>query len=175
MNLGDAQKTKRVRNYIFNHLKAVTKWHNEHPGQATVPRGINPRTGERLRPVDLDIIADGAQPRAYHDSIMAQLRRELTEEQVEQVLDKYTIGKVAFTLKGYHDIVPEMTAVEDSVCLSYLKEAREAAIDYKSMKEISEIFGIAKDKCELYFNTHGRNWRQMYADYVKKRRAEKNK
>jgi hypothetical protein len=128
-----------------------------------------------LRPVDLDIIADGAQPRAYHDSIMAQLRRELTEEQVEQVLDKYTIGKVAFTLKGYHDIVPEMTAEEDSVCLAYLKEAREAAIDYKSMKEISEIFGIAKDKCELYFNTHGRNWKQMYSDYVKKRRAKKNK
>ncbi len=175
LNLGDAQKTKRVRNYICNHLKAVTKWHNDHPGQTTVPHGINPRTGERLRPVDLDIIADGAQPRAYHDSIMAQLRRELTEEQVEQVLDKYTIGKVAFTLKGYHDIVPEMTAEEDSVCLAYLKEAREAAIDYKSMKEISEIFGIAKDKCELYFNTHGRNWKQMYSDYVKKRRAEKNK
>jgi len=175
LNLDDSDKALRVETYIYNHLTAVTKWHNEHPGQTTVPHGINPRTGERLRAVDLDIIADGAQPRAYHDSIMAQLRRELTDEQVEQILDKYTIGKVQFTLKGYHEIVPEMTAEEDSVCLSYLKEAREMAIDYKSMKEISEIFGMAKDKCELYFNTHGRNWKQMYSDYVKRRKAEKQK
>jgi len=175
LGLIDEAKVSRVRTYIYNHLSSVTKWHNEHPGNTTVPHGVNPRTGERLRAVDLDIIADGAQPRAYHDSIMAQLHRELTDEQVEQILDKYTIGKVQFTLKGYHDIVPEMTAVEDSVCLAYLKEAREMAIDYKSMKEISEIFGMAKDKCELYFNTHGRNWKQMYSDYVKRRKAEKQK
>lgn len=175
LGLEDAAKTDRVEAAILEHLRAVTKWHNEHPGSTTVPQGINPRTGERLRTVDLDIIADGAQPRAYHDSIMARLHRELTDEQVEQILDKYTVGKVAFTLKGYHEIVPEMTEEEERVCLDYLKEAREMAIDYKSMKEISEIFGIAKDKCELYFNTHGRNWRQMYGDYVRRRKAEKNK
>ena len=174
LGLEDEAKAARIHHYIYSHLKQVTEWHNAHPGKTTVPQGINPRTGERLRQVDRDIIADAAQPRAYHDSIMTQLRRELTEEQVGQILDKYTIGKVQFTLKGYHEIVPEMTALEDSVCLSYLREAREMAIDYKSMKEISEIFGMAKDKCELYFNTHGRNWRQMYGDYVKRRKAQKN-
>jgi len=173
LNLDDVEKTARVRTYIYNHLMAVTQWHNSHPGATSVPHGINPRTGERLRPVDLDIIADGAQPRSYHDSIMAQLRRELTDEQVEQILDRYTIGKVQFTLKGYHEIVPNMTAEEEQVCLGYLKEAREMAIDYKSMKEISEIFGMAKDKCELYFNTHGRDWKQMYRDYVKRRKTMK--
>ena len=175
LQLPDAERAARVEQAIAEHLHAITAWHNAHLGSTTVPRGINPRTGERLRAVDLDIIADGAQPRAYHDSLMARLRRDLTDEQVEQVLDQYTIGKVAFTLKGYHAIVPDMTAVEDSVCLQYLKEAREMAIDYKSMKEISEIFGIAKDKCELYFNTHGRNWKQMYRDYVRKVQEEKKK
>ena len=175
LNLTDEDKASRVRTFIYNHLCAVTQWHNTHPGQTTVPRGINPRTGERLRMVDLDIIADGAQPRSIHDSIMTQLHRELSDEQVEQILDKYTVGKVAFTLKGYHEIVPQMTAVEDSVCTAYLKEAREMSIDYKSMKEISEIFGIAKDKCELYFNTHGRDWHQMYKEYVTRQRKEKNK
>jgi nitroimidazol reductase NimA-like FMN-containing flavoprotein (pyridoxamine 5'-phosphate oxidase superfamily) len=37
---------------------------------------------------------------------MAGLRKDLTEEQVEAILDKYTIGKVAFTMKGYKAIVP---------------------------------------------------------------------
>lgn len=175
LGLEDSEKADRVEAAIREHLQQVTAWHNSHPGATTVPHGINPRTGEKLRAVDLDIIADAAQPRAYHDSVMARLHRELTDEQVEQILDKYTVGKVAFTLKGYHEIVPGMTAEEDSVCLAYLKEAREMSIDYKSMKEISEIFGMAKDKCELYFNTHGRNWKQMYSDYVKRRKAEKAK
>ena len=47
------------------------------------------------------------------------------------------------------------------------------AIDYKSMKEISEIFGMYKDKCEDYFNTHGRNWREMYREFHNKRKKKK--
>lgn len=174
LNLSDTKKADRVQIAIYNHLYAITDWHNNHPG-SSVPAGINPRTGERLRNIDRQIIADSAQPREYHDSLMNTLRSELTEEQVEQILDKYTVGKVAFTMKAYREIVPNMTPEEDAYCLNALKEARENAIDFKSMKEISEIFGIAKDKCELYFNTHGRNWRQMYSDYVKQIRAKKEK
>jgi hypothetical protein len=173
LHLNDAAKTLRVRNLIYNHLTQITKWHNEHVNDC--PRGINPRTGEVLREVDLQIIADAAQPKEYHTTLMDGLRAELTPEQVETVLDLYTIGKVQFTLNGYHSIVPDITPTEDSICLAYLKEAREMAIDYKTMKEISEIFGIAKDKCEAYFNSHGRNWRAMYSAYVKKLQAEKKR
>ncbi|WP_336594316.1 DUF3826 domain-containing protein [Bacteroides acidifaciens] len=41
------------------------------------------------------------------------------------------------------------------------------------MKQISAVFEIYKTKCEQYFNEHGRNWRQMFKDYVNKRNAEK--
>ena len=105
---------------------------------------------------------------------MNGLRKELTEEQVVTILDLYTVGKVDFTMRSYHLIVPNMTAEEDSICRAYLCEAREMAIDYKSMKEISEIFGMYKDKCEEYFNTHGRNWRQMYRDFHNKRKKQQN-
>lgn len=97
----------------------------------------------------------------------------LTEEQIEQILDKYTVGKVAFTLKGYQAIVPNMTEEETAFVLEQLKLAREQAIDYKNMKQISAVFEIYKTKCEQYFNEHGRNWRQMFKDYVNKRNAEK--
>ena len=57
--------------------------------------------------------------------------RGLTEEQIEQILEKYTVGKVAFTLKGYQAIVPNMTEEETAFVLEQLKLAREQAIDYK--------------------------------------------
>ena len=103
---------------------------------------------------------------------MKGLRRVLTEEQIEQIVDIYTLGKVGLTLKGYQAIVPNMTEEETAFVLEQLKLAREA-IDYKNMKQISAVFEIYKTKCEQYFNEHGRNWRQMFKDYVNKRNAEK--
>lgn len=90
-------------------------------------------------------------------------------------LGKYTIGKVDFTLKGYKAIVPDLTAVEEQTIRKNLEEAREKAIDYKGIKQVSAIFEIYKNKCEAYLNVNGRNWRQLFKDYVAKVKAEKEK
>ena len=94
------------------------------------------------------MIADSAMPKEVHERLMKDLHRVLTEEQVEQILDKYTVGKVAFTLKGYQAIVPNMTEEETTFVLEQLKLSRKQAIDYKNMKQISAIFEIYKTKCE---------------------------
>jgi hypothetical protein len=170
--LNDAAKEERVKTAIATHLKAVRDWHNDHPA-STVPAGINPATGNRLSEMDRDIIANSAMPKSVHDSLMNILKRELTPEQVETVLDKYTIGKVAFTLQGYKAIVPDLKPEEEAQILVYLKQAREQAIDFKNMKEISAIFEIYKTKCEQYLNSNGRNWRQLYKAYTDAVKAKK--
>lgn len=71
---------------------------------------------------------------------MAGLRKDLAEEQVELILDKYTIGKVQFTMAGYKAIVPDMTALEEETILKFMKQAHEQAVGYESMKQISAIF-----------------------------------
>lgn len=172
ISLNDAAKEARVKDVIATHLKMVRDWHNEHP-PSTVPAGINPATGNKLNDLDRQVIATSAMPKSIHENVMAGLRKDLTEEQVEMILDKYTIGKVAFTLNGYKSIVPNLTAVEEGVILTNLKLAREQAIDYKNMKLISAIFEIYKTKCEQYLNANGRNWRQMYKDYTDAAKAKK--
>lgn len=174
LNLEDEKKAGFAVTAIYNHLRQVRDWHNEHP-YTTIPAGINPLTGKPLSKLDREMIADSAMPEEVHEKLMKNLRRVLTEEQIEQILDKYTVGKVAFTLKGYQAIVPDMTEEETAYVLGQLKLAREQAIDYKNMKQISAIFEIYKTQCEKYFNEHGRNWRQMFKDYVNKRKAEKAK
>ena len=174
LNLNDPNKTTRVKDMIFKHLKAVYQWNKDHP-YTSVPEGMDPETGNKLSDLNRSMIAQSAMPSKAHEELMKGLRSELTEEQVIQILDEYTIGKVDFTFKGYHVIVPNMTPEEDKVVMDYLVEAREKAIDYKSMKQISAIFEIYKTKCEQYFNNHGRNWHQMFKDYVAKRNAEKAK
>ncbi|MGM8362186.1 DUF3826 domain-containing protein [Flavobacterium sp. ARAG 55.4] len=172
LNLNNAEKQDRVVKVVATHLSTIKDWHNTHPF-STVPAGINPLDGKPLSDLHRQIIADSAMPSTIHEDLMTGLRKDLTEEQVAAVLDKYTIGKVAFTMKGYEAIVPNLTAAESAEIRKLLEKAREQAVDYKSMKEISAIFEIYKTEAEKYLNNHGRNWRQMYSDYTKKIKAEK--
>lgn len=172
LNLHDAVQQARVEKVIEMHLMSVRDWNNQHP-YTSVPTGIDPATGNRLTYLDRQIIACSAIPASVHDSLMTGLRRNLNEQQVNAILDKYTVGKVAFTMKGYEAIVPDLTDTERSVIMANLKMAREQSVDYKSMKEISAIFEIYKTKNEQYLNTHGRNWHQLFKDYVNKVKAEK--
>ena len=172
LNLNDAEKETRLIKVVTTHLAAIRDWNNSHPF-TTVPAGIDPSTGKKLSDMDRQIIACSAIPKSLHEDLMSGLRKDLTEDQVEAILDKYTVGKVAFTLKGYHAIVPDLTKQEEEVILANLKQAREQAIDFKNMKQISAIFEIYKTKCEQYLNSNGRNWHELFKAYVAKVKAEK--
>ena len=172
LQLADAAKAQKVTDAIALHLKTIRTWNNEHP-YTIVPAGIDPATGNRLSNLDRQVIANSAMPASIHQNLVNVLNAELTLDQVEAILDKYTIGKVEFTMKGYKAIVPDLTSEEEAKILSYLKQAREEAIDFKNMKQVSAIFEIYKTKCEQYLNGNGRNWHQLYKDYVNKIKAQK--
>jgi hypothetical protein len=178
LNLTDADKAKRVTEVISTHMKAIRDWNNTHNADM-VPAGIDPYSGKMLSTMDRQIIVNSALPKTVHADLMAGLRKDLTEDQVEVILDKYTIGKVAFTLNGYKSIVPDLTPTEEAVILANLKLAREQAVDFKNIKQVSAIFEIYKTKNEQYLNEHGRNWHQLYGDYTKaiiaKKAADKAK
>ncbi|MFC6099355.1 DUF3826 domain-containing protein [Olivibacter domesticus] len=174
LQLSDKAKEDRLQMVISRHLKAVRNWHNSHPF-TEVPAGINPATGNKLSELDRQMIADSAMPAEVHQQLMVGLRKDLTEPQVSMILDKYTVGKVAFTTKGYEAIVADLTAKEREIIKQNLEQAREQAVDYKSMKQISAIFEIYKTKIEQYFNANGRNWHQLFKTYVDGVKAKKAK
>ena len=172
LKLDDTTKAARVTEVVAAHLKAVRNWHNFH-SSTNVPAGINPVTGIKLNDLDRQVIADSALPKSIHENLMAGLRQDLNEEQVAVILDKYTIGKVAFTLNGYRAIVPDLKPEEEKTIRGFLEAAREQAVDYKNVKEISVIFEIYKTKSEQYLNANGRSWKQLYKDYTAAIKAAK--
>ena len=172
LKLNDQAKEERLTKVIATHLAAIREWHNTHGNM--IPDGaINPTTGKKLSAMDRSMIADSSQPASIRQALLDGLNADLTPEQVEQVLDMYTVGKVAFTMKAYKEVVPDMTAEDEKVLMDNLKQARLMAIDYKNMKQISAIFEIFKTKNEQYFTNSGRDWRTMYSAYVKKLKAQK--
>lgn len=173
LNLNDAAKEARLTTLITTHLTAVRDWHNNH-AYTLVPEGINPITGKVFNKLERQVIINSTIPKQVHEDLMAGLHKDLTEDQVEQILDKYTIGKVAFTMNGYRSIVPNLTKEDETVILTNLKQAREQAIDYKNMDQISTIFKIYKTKIEAYFTDSGRNWHAMFKAYADAQKAKKN-
>lgn len=172
LKLSDSAKELRVTEVIVTHLKTIRDWHNEHP-YTTVPAGINPVTGTPLSQLHRQMIANSAMPKSIHDDLMTGLQKDLSPEQVEAILDKYTVGKVAFTMKGYQAIVPDLTTEEATKILGFLKQAREQAVDYKNMEQISAIFEIYKTKSEQYLNSNGRDWKKLYKAYSDAAKAKK--
>jgi hypothetical protein len=172
LRLNDPARESRLKEVIATHLKAVRDWHNGHPF-TTVPAGINPATGKPLSNLDRQVIADSAIPKSVHDALMTGLRKDLAPAEEEAVLDRYTVGKVAFTMNGYRAIVTDLTAEEEATILGFLKQAREEAVDFKNMNEISAIFEIHKTRSEQYLNANGRNWKALYKAYTDAARARK--
>jgi len=76
-------------------------------------------------------------------------------------------------MKGYKAIVPDLTAEEEKAILGFLKQAREEAVDYKNMNQISAIFEIYKTKSEQYLNSNGRDWKKLYKAYTDAVKAKK--
>jgi hypothetical protein len=165
LKLNDPLKEARIKDIIAAHMIAVRDWNNSHSYES-VPAGINPATGKELSVLDRQVIINSTIPKAVHKNLMAGLRKDLTDDQVEVILDKYTEGKVAFTLAGYKAIVPDLTPTEQATILTNLKLAREQAVDFKNIKQISAIFKIYKTKNETYLNENGRNWHQLFKNYV---------
>lgn len=171
LNLTDEKAANLATTAVYNHRRAVRDWHNTHP--YTIIPEVDQATGRKLSKVEREMMADKSIPESVHARLLKDLNRVLTPEQVEQVFDGYTVGKVAFTMKGYYAIVPDLTDEETRVIEGYLNQAREEALECKSMKAISQVFEVYKSKCEQYLNSNGRNWRQLFKDYVNKRNAEK--
>lgn len=172
LQLPDARQAAAVRDVVAAHLQAIHAHSQAHPYTDT-PAGINPTTGQPLSTLERQLIAQSALPPGIHEALMTGLRQHLTPAQAETILDQYTIGKVAFTLRGYRAIVPDLTPAEEQVLLTNLQLAREQAVDYPSMKQISAVFEIYKTRNEEYLNTHGRNWRALFKTYTDAVKAQK--
>ena len=129
--------------------------------------------GKPLNDLDRQMIADSAAPKSIRADLMAGLHKDLTDAQIEAIFDKYTIGKVAFTMNGYRAIVPDLTPKEEETILGFLKQARDEAIDYKNVREVSAIFEIYKTKSEQFLNSNGRDWKKLYKAYSDAAKAKK--
>jgi hypothetical protein len=166
--LNDAAKSNRVHSAIVAHYHALKNRDEAIDAELwDMSAGSTEWEAERMR-----MIPGMSQP--LHEKFIAQLAADLTPDQIEQVKDKLTYGKVEFTYNAYCSILPQMTDAEKTQVLAILKQAGDEAIDGGSAGEKSAIFQKYKTQINGYLTTQGYDVAKSIQDWNAKQAMAKN-
>ena len=90
LGLVDANKVAKVHDIIIAQYRALNSWHDANDAKLKAARG------------DTNAVAQiRASLKTLHANFLAKLSENLTPEQVDEIKDKMTYGKVQFTYTGY--------------------------------------------------------------------------
>lgn len=142
--LDDTNKAQKVHDIIIAQYRALNVWHDTNDAALKAARSDKDKTAEIRTSL-----------KTLHDQFLASLAQYLAPDQIDQVKDKMTYGKVEFTYKGYCVQYPDLSDANKQEILRLLKEAREEAMDAGSAKEKTAIFQRYKGIINNYLSKQG--------------------
>lgn len=104
-----------------------------------------------------------------HYAYLAALSVELTPEQVEKVKDGMTYGVVPLTFRVYQEMLPDLMPEQSRRLLSWLREAREHAMDAWTSDEKHAWFGKYKGRINNYLSAAGIDMKKAERDMMKRK------
>jgi len=112
-----------------------------------------------------------------HSKFIALLEEQLTKDQIEKIKDGMTYGVMPVTWAAYQDMLPQLTTDQKAQIYSWLKEARELAMDEGSSEKKHAVFGKYKGRINNYLSAAGYNMKMEGEEWqkrIKEREAAKN-
>ena len=113
-----------------------------------------------------------------HFAFSSELSLYLSEKQIEIIKDGITYGVVKVTYDSTLDMIPSLKKDEKAQILTWLKEAREFALDAENSDKKHEAFGKYKGKINNYLAKRGYDLvkeRAAWYERIKLRDAKKKK
>lgn len=111
-----------------------------------------------------------------HATFIAHLKKSLTEDQLDKVKDGMTYSVFPITYAGYQDMLTNLTAEQKNKICTWLKEARELAMDEGSSEKKHQVFGKYKGKINNYLSSAGYDMKKEGVEWqkrIKEREAAK--
>jgi hypothetical protein len=142
--LSDTNKVAKVHDIIIAQYRALNAWHDANDAKLKAARSDTNATAQIRSSL-----------KTIHNDFLAKLAENLSSEQVDQVKDKMTYGKVQFTFNGYVSQYPDLSEAHRQKILEMLKEAREEAMDGGSAEEKTAVFQRYKGKINNYLSKEG--------------------
>lgn len=90
-----------------------------------------------------------------HDRFIAQLKKDLSEAQIDKIKDGMTYSVFPKTYNAFLEMIPTLTSAQKEKIYSWLKEARELAMDEGSSDDKHKVFGKYKGRINNYLASEG--------------------
>ncbi|MDX1937663.1 MAG: DUF3826 domain-containing protein [Flavihumibacter sp.] len=113
-----------------------------------------------------------------HTNFIAELKKTITNEQLDKIKDGMTYKIYPITYAAYQDMLPNLSVEQKLKIDEWLKEARELAMDAESAEKKHAVFGKYKGRINNYLSAAGYDLKketEAWQQRIKEREAEKNK
>lgn len=169
LQLPDSAQFKRVSHRV---AKQYLDLNTLHEGVKTAKKALTEPSEENVKQLEAEANAQLAQ---LHANYLADLAKELTPAQVDQIKDGMTYGVLPKTYRGYQEMLPDLTETQKAQILTWLTEARELAMDADTSEKKHAWFGKYKGKINNYLSAQGIDMKKAGQDWEKRIKEAKNK
>ena len=155
LDVTEAESALDVRNIIANRYFELNDIYAEYDAAVAAIKAGSADSELKNRLVEgARTVADSKLYRT-HFAFPAALSMYLTDAQVEAVKDGMTYGVTGVTYTAYCDMIPSLKAEEKAQIMSWLKEARELAMDAGTSDDKHKVFGKYKGRINNYLVARG--------------------
>ena len=148
LGITDSQKAENVRNIIANRYFLLNEIHGKYD-----------KTQQDARDAELY---------KHHFELASALALYLTEEQIEDVKDGMTFGRLKRDYKAQLEMIPSLTDEEKLQILIWLKEAREFAMDAADSKGKHFWFDKYRGRTNNWLSARGYDLKKERDEWMKR-------
>ena len=169
LGITDSAKFKRVEDIIINQYRTLS---NIHDGRNAKAKAIKTQDSTDKAKANTEIAAldsnTDLELTKAHTAYIANLSKELTPDQIDEVKDAMTYKVMPITYAAYIDELPSLTDAQKAQIKAWLVEAREHAIDAESSEKKHAWFGKYKGRINNYLSKQGYDMKKAEDDWQKR-------
>ena len=156
LNIEKKRKQSKVHQIVLTQYQTLNTIHSARDLKIKELKSGNTAPANELKKVIADLeSAAGQEITAVHSSFLRNLRRHLTDAQVDAVKDGMTYNVANITFKGYQDMLPALNDSQRTKIWNWLAEAREIAMDAETSEKKHWWFGKYKGRINNYLSSEG--------------------
>lgn len=155
LGISDSNKYNEVTNELVNQYANLNIIHDEGKAAINDIKQGNLSKEEKESAIKREEEKKSARLLQQHSSFIAHLKERLTDDQLEKVKDGMTYSVLPKTYAAYQEMLLNLTTEQKEQIYSWLKEARELAMDAESSDKKHEIFGKYKGRINNYLSKAG--------------------
>lgn len=156
LNIEKKRKQSKVHQIVLNQYQTLNAIHSTRDQKIKELKSGNAASANELKKMIADLeSAAGQEITAVHSSFLHDLRRHLTDAQVDAVKDGMTYNVANITFKGYQDMLPALNDSQRTKIWNWLAEAREIAMDAETSEKKHWWFGKYKGRINNYLSSEG--------------------